>query len=481
MSSSNYITPVATGCAFIDLGSGTGGSIDHCMRRFGRSPGRGFELDHEQVTEARRAGFDVVEADVRLVHVPERSVEFVSAMDFLEHLPDADTAASVLKKFARVARDFIFIRHPSFEETEYLTSLGLKLCWSDWNEHPNMMRIEDFVTLFERFEWTEYAIFPRNLITDSMDDQVVPISAPTDTRVYDPSVLAPKPRVRFERPIFGQYDIFVRLNEGLDDADWERFLWADNAAGAPPWPARIISARSETPKAVSGEFGFYDPKTSRWTMRRINRSEKNLIYGAPCQGFLPLTGNFSGRGSGLGLYDPATGSFFLRNTVDEGLADVIVGFGPAGAMPVSGDWTGSRSHKIGVYAPTTGQWFLRYANSSGPADESFSFGPPNAGWLPIVGDWDGDGRDSVGLYDPETGAWHLRGGSPDGRSDHSFTFCPAGGLPIAGDWNGDGRDSIGVYVPDWGMWILRNANSDGPADATFIYRGKGAPLALNFS
>ena len=35
---------------------------------------------------------------------------------------------------------------------------------------------------------------------------------------------SPNHFVRFDRPIFGQYDIFVRLNEGLTEVDWERFL-----------------------------------------------------------------------------------------------------------------------------------------------------------------------------------------------------------------------------------------------------------------
>ena len=466
-------------CAFIDIGSGTGGSIDHCARRFGRTPGRGFEIDAEKAAEARRAGFDVAESDVRLVQVEDRSVDFVSAMDFLEHLPDSATAASVLERFARAARAFVFIRHPSFEEMEYLASLGFKLTWSDWNEHPNMMRIEDFVTLFERFGWTEYAIFPRNLIIDSTNDRVVPLSAPRDTMVYDASVHAPKPRVRFDRPIFGQYDIFVRLPGGFTDADWEQFLKSDMAVSAPPWSATIVSAHSITPPATRREFGFYDAETSSWTMRRTAGHERKLVYGAPGRGLAPVIGNFSGRGTGLGVYDPATGYFFLRHALEEGIADVTAGFGSAGSLPVSGDWTRSGIDAIGVYVATTGQWFLRYANSGGPADESFSFGPPNAGWLPIVGDWDGDGRDSVGLYAPETGSWHLRGGSPDGRSDISFTFGPAGGLPVAGDWDGDGRDSIGVYMPDWGIWILRNANTDGPADLTMNYRGLGTPVSFS--
>lgn len=482
MPMSNYIEALAAGhYAFIDLGSGSGGSIDHCARRFALGSGLGFELDAKEIAEARQAGFDVVQADLMSVEAPPGSVAFVSAMDFLEHLPDADAAALVLKRFSPAAREFIFIRHPSFEEMEYLAGLGLKLCWTDWSGHPNMMRIDDFEKLFEHFGWTEYTIVPRNLVANSTDDQLVPLSAPTDTVMYDPSSHESKPFVRFDRPIFGQYDILVRRNGGLTDEEWERFLLTDIAAGGPAWASRRISPRPAIPASVQGEFGFYDSKTSRWTIRTGDGNEKALIYGGAGQGFLPLIGNFSGNGSGLGLYDPATGYFFLKHTIDQGLADVTVGFGPKGSLPIAGDWTGLGSDKIGVYVPTTGQWFLRYENSDGPADESFSFGPANTGCLPFAGDWDGDGRDSVGLYDPESGLWHLRRGSADGLSDNSFTFCPAGGHPVVGDWDGDGRDSIGVYIPDWGTWILRNTNSNGPADATFIYHGAGAPIALPFS
>jgi hypothetical protein len=183
---------------------------------------------------------------------------------------------------------------------------------------------------------------------------------------------------------------------------------------------------------------------------------------------------FDGRSQGLGIYDPATGDYFLRHSLDEGDADVTVRFGPAGGVPIAGEWTGSGIDTIGLYWPAEGQWFLRTANTGGPADLSFAFGAANASYVPIVGDWNGDGRDSVGLYDPATASWHLR--NRDGMAA-SFTFGPLGGLPVAGDWDGDGRDSIGVYAPDWGLWILRNVNGNGPADVVFRYRGDGVALA----
>ena len=95
---------------FLDLGCGNGGSIRHCQERFKRAPGVGFELDEERVREAQSFGLNVVRADVRELVLPERSVGYVSMMDFLEHLPDERSAAEVMQKAARTARDFLFIR-----------------------------------------------------------------------------------------------------------------------------------------------------------------------------------------------------------------------------------------------------------------------------------------------------------------------------------------------------------------------------------
>ena len=478
MQNEKYIEALAAGrYAFIDLGCGSGGSIDHCVRRFRRGKGLGFELDPKEASEAVRDGYDVVEGDVLSVQPPAQSVGFVSAMDFLEHLPNISAADLVLKKFGPAAREFLFIRHPSFEEMEYLHSLGLKLCWTDWTGHPNGMRLNELLGLLEQLQPTEYAIFPRGLMTDESDDQIVPISAPTDTLIYDPNVLDPKPQVRFDRPIFAQYDIFLRFGNGLNDEQWQEIIWADVAQDAPVWATRFVAATQTNNRPVRTGIGFYDSDASRWQMKPPGADELIVKYGAERRGWLPFAGTFQAGKIGLGLYDPTTADFFIRHSTDEGLADVTTRFGAPGGIPIAGDWTGSGVDTLGVYIPATGQWYLRYSNSDGPADEAFSYGPEGTNWLPVVGDWDGDGRDSIGLYEPATGSWHLRGAGPE-ASDADFTFGPPGAVPMAGDWNGSGRDSIGVYQPDWGLWVLRNEHSNGPADATFVYRGKGSPVVF---
>src|SRR4051812_13557296 len=130
MSDSELKDALASGrYAFVDLGSGVGGSIQHCVRRFDRGAGIGIEVGKADLEAARRAGLDVIEADVRTAAPLERSVSFVSMMDFLEHLPDLAASDAVVERFARAARDFLFIRHPSFEDIDYLAGLGLKIVW----------------------------------------------------------------------------------------------------------------------------------------------------------------------------------------------------------------------------------------------------------------------------------------------------------------------------------------------------------------
>ena len=42
----------------------------------------------------------------------------------------------------------------------------------------------------------------------------------------------------------------------------------------------------------------------------------------------------------MGIYIPASGFWFLRNTNTSGAADVTFGYGPAAATPIVGDWDG---------------------------------------------------------------------------------------------------------------------------------------------
>lgn len=203
---------------FIDLGCSSGGSLRFCQKRFGARRGLGIDLDPVKVENARLAGFDALVADAS--ELPESArVRFVSMMDFLEHLPSLQVAEAIIGTASRVARDFLFIRHPSFEGEAYLAGLGLRQYWWDWSGHTAHIRVSDYCAMFERLGIGQYHIRYREPIWDSAQASILPSSMPKDQREYDPARHAPKPFVQFKEPLWRAQDIFVALR-AYSPAEW---------------------------------------------------------------------------------------------------------------------------------------------------------------------------------------------------------------------------------------------------------------------
>lgn len=214
--------------AFIDAGCGEGDSTGHLLRRFGRAPGLGLDYHQQSVDAATAKGFDARYCNLLAAELmlPDGCVEYAAAVDVLEHLPEERDAVTVLVKLAAAARDFVLIRHPSFEDVEYLAQLGLKLNWTDWGCHSNPMKLDDFRRIFATLGWRDYSILPHMNYTDSIHLSVLPLTAPPDTLKYDASHHGPKLAVEFDRPVYGKFDIFVRLRE-IDPTLWQGIACVD--------------------------------------------------------------------------------------------------------------------------------------------------------------------------------------------------------------------------------------------------------------
>lgn len=185
-------------------------------------------------------------------------------------------------------------------------------------------------------------------------------------------------------------------------------------------------------------------------------------------GAMPVVGDWDGDGIvTIGAYDQATRTFYLRNSNTPGVANITIQFGPTGSVPVVGDWDGNGITTIGVYDPSNQTFYLRNSNTGGFADQVVRYGP--AGAIPVVGDWDGNVTTTLGVYDPATRTFYLRNSNTAGVADITVAYGPTGSVPVVGDWDGNGTTTLGVYNTSSRTFYLRNSNSAGLADLTITY------------
>jgi List-Bact-rpt repeat protein len=150
-------------------------------------------------------------------------------------------------------------------------------------------------------------------------------------------------------------------------------------------------------------IGVFRPAQATWHLD-VNtngildscRKEKCLRLSVYANGDLPVTGDWTGRGTTqLGFFRPSTGQWFLDVDADgawDGCSKdlCISSFGTSGDVPVSGDWNGTGKSKIGVFRPSTGEWFLDLNGNGkwdGPAIDLYVPGYGQQGDVPVVGRW----------------------------------------------------------------------------------------------
>jgi ribosomal protein S16 len=281
---------------------------------------------------------------------------------------------------------------------------------------------------------------------------------------------------------------------GLYDTQQSRFYLCDGAgvsatpftfgtAGQVCLPIAGEWVCPELPEAKHRDtIGLYNPTTSQFTLRNSNETgsaDATFSSGSPSR--KPIAGDWNGDGIvTVGLYDPATRHFSLRNSDTADAAQVDFAFSPTGAadtwIPLAGDWDGDGVDSIGLYDPSSSWFYLQTANVA-DQEEIQAFGFGQTGWLPIAGDWDGDGDDTIGLYDPSVRTFYLKNSNEMGYADVTIDFdnttVGASWLPIAGDWDSDGKHTIGFYNVGSGDFILRNSLMPGAADRTIQYAPAG--------
>jgi ABC-2 type transport system ATP-binding protein len=216
-------TPPITGeYDFIDLSYVHAHSMDFCEKVFG---GRGISISNDpKIVEAiRESGGEAVLGDAVSVDFPDDSVRYVALIDTVNLLADPGVVKTVLASAARWARDFVFIRMPSYEDEEYLRALGLKFFWHDWSLYPLHPRLDQVAAILQSLGLEQYHISHRDPAVSSEVPAILPAGAPADQGFYDPALHGPKASIVFPRPLYGQIDLFIALRR-FETEEWHSII-----------------------------------------------------------------------------------------------------------------------------------------------------------------------------------------------------------------------------------------------------------------
>lgn len=198
---------------FVEFGASKGRSIAFAIEHLGGKRGLGIDIDSKKVRMTSEFGFDCLEADVTTLDLPDNSVRFVVMSHFLEHLPDLETVELCIKRAARIASDFLFIRGPCFDSDQYLAGLGYKYFYSDWNGHPCHLTTSDLTRILHRNDLVDFDLRFTGLTEGTLDRFIHPLTSPPNQNKYNPDSHPPKKGMRFTQAVYKEMICFVRLKE----------------------------------------------------------------------------------------------------------------------------------------------------------------------------------------------------------------------------------------------------------------------------
>lgn len=124
---------------------------------------------------------------------------------------------------------------------------------------------------------------------------------------------------------------------------------------------------------------FYDKKKSVFLFLKKGGKPAILNFGKKGESYFPLSGDWNDNGlDSVGLYEHGSSLFRLKYTLNENKADLIFRFGKNSEVneyvPLSGNWDGKGADSIGLCDPKTGLFRLKNKATAGKADAVFRIG-----------------------------------------------------------------------------------------------------------
>ncbi len=224
-------------------------------------------------------------------------------------------------------------------------------------------------------------------------------------------------------------------------------FYADNWAQS---IARTANLVGEADQILVGDFDGDGVDTlvlrtgNEYTFLESNRSDSgSTVVTVGRADALAVVGDFNGDSlDDLALRAADSNLFAIHYNVSGVVSTAPVDsvtFGRVSDTPLAGDWNGDGMDTLGLQRGAT--FFVKNSVGSGVADLSFIYG--RVGDRALVGDFDGNGEDTIAIErGPQV---YVRNALAGGSADEQLYFGRAGDERVVGNWFGTGLDTLAAY------------------------------------
>ncbi|CUX29193.1 glycoside hydrolase family 25 protein [Clostridium sp. C105KSO13] len=153
--------------------------------------------------------------------------------------------------------------------------------------------------------------------------------------------------------------------------------------------------------------------------------------------------------------------YYIKYTLGDGEADLVVPYGYSSDEILVGDWDGDGVDTLCVRRGNT--YYFKNSLSSGEADIVVSYG--KAADSVLVGDWNGDGVDTLCVR--RGNAYHFKNSFTPGEADMVVNYGKSNDTVLSGDWDGNGTDTLCVRRGN--VYHIKNSFAPGVADSIVPY------------
>ena len=198
---------------FLDFGTHKGGGL-RIGNSLGGQAGLGVELDDAKVVALFRRGAFAYSGNV--LELPQGlKARFAVCSHVLEHLPSRYEVGTIINQLQRSCSDYIFITQPSFDVDSALFERGLRMAHSPMKNHDCRLTTRELVDICWDLGLERFVVGGAKPISDTSHSWIHSTQGRKNVWKWKPGD-APKPDVRFGRPLHRDIVAVIGLKPGLD-------------------------------------------------------------------------------------------------------------------------------------------------------------------------------------------------------------------------------------------------------------------------